>query len=88
MNEGHSPATIVRAVVGRDERPRSSAMRLDGGWVWVQRMAEATPSGRGILDMMNRIYRIEEDMSHARLTLHAASALKAQRRQGRGIEDP
>ena len=24
--------TIEMAVVGRDERPRSSAMRLDGGW--------------------------------------------------------
>jgi len=32
---------------------------------------------------LDRIYRIEEDLSHARLTLHAASALKTQRRQGR-----
>jgi len=50
-------------------------------------MAEATPSGRGILDMMNRIYRFEEDMSHARLIRKAGSALKTRRRKGRGIED-
>ena len=36
---------------------------------------------------LDRIYRIEEDLSHARLTLHAASALKTQSRQGRGIEE-
>ena len=52
-----------------------------------KRMAEATPSGRGLMEGLNRIYRIEEDLSHARLTLHAASALKTQSRQGRGIED-
>ena len=34
--------------------------------------------------LLDRIYRIEEDLSHARLTLHAASALKPRRRQGRG----
>jgi len=37
-----------------------------------------------ILDRIYRIYRIEEELSHARLTLHAASALKTRRRQGRG----
>jgi len=37
--------------------------------------------------LLDRIYRIEEYLSHARLTLHAASALKPQSRQGRGIED-
>jgi len=52
-----------------------------------KRMAEATHSGRGHMGGLNRIYRIEEDLSHARLTLHAASALKTQSRQGRGIED-
>ena len=52
-----------------------------------KRMAEATPSGRGLMDRMKRIYRIDEDLSHARLTLHAASALKTQSRQGRGIEE-
>ena len=30
-----------------------------------------------------RIYRIGEELSHARLTLHAASALKPPRRKGR-----
>ena len=30
-----------------------------------------------------RIYRIGEELSHARLTLHAASALKTRRRKGR-----
>ena len=49
-----------------------------------KRMAEATHSGRGHMGGLNRI---EEDLSHARLTLHAASALKTQSRQGRGIED-
>ena len=32
---------------------------------------------------LDRIYRIEEELSHARLTLHAASALKTRRRKGR-----
>jgi len=33
---------------------------------------------------LDRIDRIEEEMPHARLTLHAASALKPQSRKGRG----
>ena len=37
--------------------------------------------------LLDRVYRIKEYLSHARLTLHAASALKTQSRQGRGIED-
>ncbi len=40
-------------------------------------------STRHFLDSINRIDRIEEDSPHARLTLHAASALKAQSRKGR-----
>ncbi len=36
-----------------------------------------------ILDKIIRLYRIEEELSHARLTLHAASALKTRRRKGR-----
>ena len=36
------------------------------------------------MDRINRIYRIEEDLTHARWTLHAASALKPQSRKGRG----
>jgi len=33
---------------------------------------------------LDRLYRIEEEeLSHARLTLHAASALKTRRRKGR-----
>ena len=50
-------------------------------------MAEATHSGRGHMGGLNRIYRSEEDLSHARLTQHAASALKTQSCQGRGIEE-
>ena len=36
------------AVVGRDERPRSSASDGMVGGVWQKRMAEAMPSGRGL----------------------------------------
>jgi len=36
------------------------------------------------LDRIYRIERIEEDLAHARLTLHAASSLKPQSRKGRG----
>ena len=35
--------------------------------------------------LLDRIYRIEEDLYHARLTLHAASALKPEWRQGRAV---
>ena len=30
---------------------------------------------------LDRIYRIEEEMTHARLTLHAVSSLKPQRKR-------
>jgi len=34
------------------------------------------------MDRINRIYRIGEDLTHARWTLHAASALKPPRKRG------
>ena len=43
-----SPYLVEMHVVGRDERPRSSAVGPGGCWCMGQwRMAEATPSGRG-----------------------------------------
>ena len=35
---------------------------------------------------LDRIYRIEEEMTHARLALHAASSLKPQSRKGRSAK--
>ena len=80
----NSPGLGSKFVLSKGDR-----RRLSHGGTNAQRMdffVSLGASGREI-EILDRINRIEVNLSHARLIQQAGSALKTQSRQGRGIEE-